>query len=100
MLSEKVEKNPESNPNSKRKQIDTPIQAEEETLDGDPSIFSVESKKGSDAKPNMKSVQEPVINTSSRNNFQRRKSGSIEQPNGDLKHFGESIGMSNSSQNM
>ena len=57
MPSAKGEKKTESNPGTKRKEYDTPIEAEEETLDGDPSIFSVESnkKEGSDVKPNMKS---------------------------------------------
>ena len=67
------------------KMKETPIQAEDDTLDGDPSMFSVDSnKKDTKVKPNMQSYQEPVV-THNRNEFQRRRS--IEQPNSDLKQF-------------
>ena len=87
----------------KKHSVCAPLREEDETLDGEQSIFSVaESKKDSIAKPNMKSCQEPVISTQGRSEFQRRKSGSIDKANrnSDLKHFGESLNPSTSDQNI
>ena len=67
------------------KMKETPIHAENDTLDGDPSMFSVESnKKDTKVKRNMQSYQEPVVKHN-RNDFKRRRS--IEQPNSDVKQF-------------